>query len=49
VRGESTATGEDRSGHIAAQANEGILFFDSECWNYRYGFNISDKHRLISS
>lgn len=30
VRNESTATGEDRTGHIVAHANEGILFFDSE-------------------
>lgn len=26
----STETGEDKSGHIAAGSNEGILFFDSE-------------------
>ncbi len=30
IRRESTETGEDRSGHIAAGPNEGILFFDSE-------------------
>lgn len=30
VRRESTETGEDRTGHIAAKANEGILFFDSK-------------------
>lgn len=30
VRRESTETGEDKSGHISARANEGILFFDSE-------------------
>lgn len=29
VRRESTQIGEDRTGHIKAQANEGILFFDS--------------------
>jgi hypothetical protein len=29
IRQESTDTGEDRSGHIAAGTNEGILFFDS--------------------
>jgi hypothetical protein len=30
VRKESTETGEDKSGHISASANEGILFFDSK-------------------
>lgn len=29
LRRESTETGEDQSGHIAAAKNEGILFFDS--------------------
>jgi hypothetical protein len=27
---KSTLTGEDKSGHIVAQASEGILFFDSQ-------------------
>ena len=30
VRRESTETGEDKTGHISASSNEGILFFDSE-------------------
>jgi hypothetical protein len=30
LRKESTETGEDKSGHISASANEGILFFDSK-------------------
>jgi len=30
VRGESTESGEDSSGHISASPNEGILFIDSE-------------------
>jgi hypothetical protein len=30
VRKESTETGEDKTGHISASANEGILFFDSK-------------------
>lgn len=29
VRRQSTETGEDQTGHIAAGSNEGILFFDS--------------------
>jgi hypothetical protein len=29
VRRESTETGEDQTGHIAAKPNEAILFFDS--------------------
>jgi hypothetical protein len=33
LRRVSTLTGEDESGHIAAHANEGILFFDSEIPN----------------
>ena len=32
VRKESTETGENRTGHINATANEGILFFDSEMY-----------------
>lgn len=31
IRKESTETGEDKTGHISASANEGILFFDSKC------------------
>jgi hypothetical protein len=30
IRKESTDTGEDKTGHISAHANEGILFFDSQ-------------------
>jgi hypothetical protein len=30
LRMKSTLTGEDKSGHIVAQANEGIVFFDSQ-------------------
>jgi hypothetical protein len=30
LRRVSTETGEDKSGHIVAASNEGILFFDSE-------------------
>lgn len=30
IRKESTDTGEDKTGHISAHANEGILFFDSK-------------------
>jgi hypothetical protein len=30
IRRESTETGEDKTGHISASSNEGILFFDSE-------------------
>jgi hypothetical protein len=29
LRRESTETGEDQTGHIAAKPNEAILFFDS--------------------
>jgi hypothetical protein len=32
VRKESTETGEDKTGHISASANEGILFFDSKLY-----------------
>lgn len=30
IRRESTETGEDKTGHISASPNEGILFFDSK-------------------
>jgi hypothetical protein len=30
ARSKSTLVGEDRSGHIVAHANEGIMFFDSQ-------------------
>jgi hypothetical protein len=52
VRRESTETGEDKTGHISASSNEGILFFDSESKCDGTRPRISEPtlfHRSVSS
>jgi hypothetical protein len=44
----STETGEDKSGHITAGVNEGILFFDSKLQVFSTQASATNPRRFVS-
>ena len=46
IRNETTVIGKDASGHIETQANEAILFFDSEFGDFCQSYNETDTAQI---